>query len=67
MNLSDNMHLIDEMMPFVVSNDRAKDMVAKIKHAFTKKVTTATAISYGALQDYRAITGENRTTIVFNI
>ena len=50
----------------VVSNARAEDSIAKLQSTYKKSVDLAAAFSYGALQDYRAITGDNRTTIILN-
>lgn len=50
----------------VVSGDRRQDVVGNIYSIFGRKLTTDAAGAYGALQDYRAIIGENRVTIVFS-
>lgn len=50
----------------VVSNERAQESTTNLRSTYKKSVELTAAASYGALQDYRAITGENRTTIILN-
>ena len=56
----------EEFFCAVVSNERAGESISNLRSTYKKSVELTAAASYGALQDYRAITGENRTTIILN-
>ena len=56
----------EDLFCAVVSNDRAEESITNLQSTYKKNVDITAASSYGALQDYRAITGENRTTIILN-
>lgn len=64
MNGSDK--IVSEIFSSVVSLDRAKEIIMTMQTTYQKVIDLSAAVSYGALQDYRAITGENRTTVIFN-
>lgn len=55
-----------KLFSFVVSKERASEIILNVQSTYKKNIDLSAAFSYGALQDYRAVTGENRTTIVFN-
>lgn len=48
----------------VVGQQRVKDIIGSIYRTNTYLLDPYTAISYGALQDFRAKTGENRVTLM---
>ncbi len=58
--------IITDLFSSVVSNDRARDIIANFQSIYKKGIDMNAAFSYGALQDFRSVTGENHTTIVFN-
>lgn len=49
---------------FVVGDERIPAVTASIQRTFEYQVDPATAAAYGALQDYRAASGENRHTLI---
>lgn len=64
--LSTAQNVLTDINSFVVSRDRAEEIIANVGSTYKKEIDLSAAFSYGALQDYRAVTGENRTTIVFS-
>lgn len=50
----------------VVSTERAEEIITNLQSTYKKNVDMIAAFSYGTLQDHRAISGENRTTIILN-
>lgn len=58
--------ILSDMFSSVVSNHRAKEIISNVQSTHKKCIDLSAAFSYGALQDYRAITGENHTTIIFS-
>ena len=64
--VEDHMRFTEDLFPYIVSAARAEEIAANMKHVHGSTVTLSAAFSYGAIQGYRAITGENRTAIVFN-
>jgi len=50
----------------VVGDGRAADMAASTQRTAAYSMETDTARAFGALQDYRAKTGENRNTLLFS-
>lgn len=50
----------------VVSDSRANDIIHGLKSTIKQDLSLESAFAYGALQDYRAITGENDSTIILN-
>ena len=51
---------------FIVSENRANDLVKGVLGSYKQQISKSAAFSYGALQDYRAITGDNQPTILLN-
>lgn len=56
--------LNDNVFSAVVSIDRAKELIGNVGKTFGKQISPEAAISYGALQDYRSVTGENNITLI---
>lgn len=50
----------------VVSSTRRNEIIGNVFKTYGKKIDLSAAISYGALQDYRSVSGENRTTLLFS-
>lgn len=59
-------HIVTDVFSFVVSKARAGEIITNVQSTYNKSIDLSAAFSYGALQDHRAVTGENRTTIIFN-
>ena len=64
--VKDRNRFVNDLVPYIVSVTRAGEIAANIKHSHGNSATLGASFSYGALQDHRAITGENGKTIVFN-
>ena len=64
--VKDPKRFLNDLVSYIVSATRAGEIAANIKHSHGNFVTLGASFSYGALQDHRAITGENGKTIVFN-
>ena len=64
--VKDQKKFANDLLSYIVSTARAEEIAANIKHSHGQFATLGASFSYGALQDHRAITGENGNTIVFN-
>lgn len=58
--------LSDSYFCSVVGTNRAETVINSLSRTDNYTLVPETAIVYGALQDYRAKTGENRTTLLFS-
>ena len=58
--------LSDRMFCVVVGKDRLSAVVNSVLNTDNYKIDKKTAISFGAIQDYRAKAGESRRTLVFS-
>lgn len=52
--------------PFVIGSDRTPAVAASIQRTCGYTPDALTAAAYGAVQDYRAATGENRPTLILS-
>ena len=64
--IADQEKFLSEFSSYVVSDERAKEAITNIQSTYRKNIDVQAALSYGAIQDHRAITGENRTTIILS-
>ncbi len=58
--------LNSDIFTAVVSSERHHDVISNVYSTYGKKLSLDAACAYGALQDYRAVSGENRITVVFS-
>ena len=58
--------LSDNYFCCVIGKDRATSIINSLSRTDQYALTPATAVVYGSVQDYRAKTGENRTTLLFS-
>lgn len=56
--------LNDQIFTAVVSVERSKELFGNAAKTFGKNISPIAAVSYGALQDYRSVTGENDITLI---
>ena len=55
-----------ELFTSVISSDRVDELKGNSGKTFDKTIDPGAVISYCALQDYRAVSGINRTTLLFS-
>ena len=58
--------IVSEISSFVVSSERAGEVIINIQSSYNKCIDSTAAFSYGALQDHRSVTGEHNTTVIFS-
>ena len=59
--------LSDRIFVAVTSEDRIKNVVTSVNRSNNYTLDSSAAISFGALQDYRARVGESRTTMLLSM
>ena len=55
---------IADLFSSIISMDRMKEILNGVQRSYNKEIDLTTACAYGALQDFRALTGKNNITVI---
>ena len=55
---------VSDLFSSIISTERMKEIINGVQRSYKKEIDLPTACAYGALQDFRALTGKNNITVI---